>query len=298
MKHTFLVITLLFFAAQTYSQIDDLEMYYPENPMFKRLKVKSVLDTIASPEFHHYKKEFDTLGRQISWYYIEDSVVTRFKYKKFDDTLIKFHYYTEKEIEHEVYQYEIYIYNKLGDILTYQSCRRNHGTGGKTSECSMDKFFYDDNGRLTSKLIYTNRNYKHPFSENLKLTDSLLNLVNVYSYQYDKNSKLILIKQMMGKPQYRRIDSFYYDKAGRLMKNVSRQNRGYLGEFAVNNLYRTITFKYENYKLIETTGTEDPEWEEVNEYVFYRNGLKWMWYYKAGSYPKSRLNYLVYEFYK
>lgn len=307
MKQTFLFFGLIFLATKTFSQSDEWQMYYAENVLFKKLQVKSVLDTIASPALHHYKKEFDTLGRQISWYYVEDSVITRFKYIKSGDSLIRHHYYTKSGIEYPIYQTELFVYDKKGKILTYQSSRRSYGNDINTSECTMDKFFYDESHRLTSKLIYSNSRYKQPFSVNLKLVDSLINLVNVYSYQYNKSGKLILMKQMIGKPEYRSIDSFYYDKTNRPIKIVSRQKQAYLGEFAVGNLCGTKTIKYEENKQIETTWTTYSDWEitkiktideELNEYIFYPNGLKWMRYYKPGDYPKSRLNYLVYEFYK
>lgn len=153
---------------------------------------------------------------------------------------------------------------------------------------------------------YSSR-YKRQFSEDLKLSDSLLNLVNVYAYKYDKSGKLIVMKQMIGKTEYRSIDSFYYDRTGRLIKNVSRQKQGYLGESAVGDLCRTRTFQYEKNKQIETTWIAYSDWqidklktadEEVNEYIFYPSGLKWMWYHKPGNYPMSRLDYLVYEFYQ
>ena len=283
-----------------------MEMYYPEKPLFKKLKVKSVFDTIASPAFHHYKKEYDTLGRQILWYYVEDTVITRFRYVRTGDTLKKYHYYTKGGIEHPAYQTEIFVYEKNGKILTYLSCEQNYDYEN-TSDCKVDKFFYDKNNRLTSKLIYTNRHYKQQYSEELLPADSLLNLVNVYSYQYDRNGKLITMKQMIGKTEYRSVDSFFYDKAGRLIKNISRQKQGYLGEFAVGNLCWTRTFEYATNKQTETTWTTYSDWEidktkstneELNEYIFYPNGLKWIWYHKPGNYPKSRLEYLVYEFYQ
>ena len=306
MKQLFLFFSILLFTTHTFSQTDEMEMYYPERPLFKKLKVKSILDTIASPAFHHYRKEYDTLGRQISWYYVEDSVITRFRYVKSGDTLKKYHYYTKGSVEHPAYQTEVFVYDRKGNILTYQSCRRNHDYKN-TSDCEIDKFFYNEKFLLTSKLSFTNRYLKQEYSENLLPDDSLLKLVNVYSYQYDRNGKLKTMKQMIGKPEYRSIDSFYYDKGGRLIKNVSRQKQGYLGEFAVGNLCWTRTFEYEKNKQIETTWTTYSDWEidktkttseELNEYVFYPNGLKWMWYHKPGGYPKSRLNYLVYEFYK
>ena len=307
MKQTFLFFTLIFLATKTFSQTDEWQMYYPENVLFKKLQVKSVLDTIASPELHHYKKEFDTLGRQISWCYVEDSVITRFRYTKSGDTLIKHHYYTKSGMEYPIYQTEFFVYDKKRKILTYQSSRKRNGNDFNTSECIMDKFFYDESNHLTTKLMYYNSRYKQPFSINLKFVDSLLNLVNVYSYQYDKSGKLILMKQMIGKPEYRSVDSFYYDKTNRRIKIVSRQKQAYLGEFAVGNLCGTKNFKYEENKQIETSWTTYSDWEiaktktidlERNEYVYYPNGLQWMRFYKPGDNPNSKLDYLVYEFYR
>jgi hypothetical protein len=306
MKQLLLFLSLLVISTQAFSQADEMEMYYPERPLLKKMKVKSVLDTMATPAFHHYKMEYDTLGRQISWYYIENRVITRFKYDKSGDTLKKYHYYTKDGVEHPVYQTEIFVYDKKGNILTYQSCQRNSDYNN-TSNCVMDKFFYDEIFCLTSKFNYINRYYKEEYSENLLPTENLLKLVNVYSFQYDRNGKLKTVKQMIGKDEYRSIDSFYYNKAGRLIKSVRKQKQGYLGEFAVVNPCWTRTFKYEKDKQIETKWTTYSDWkidktkainEESNEYIFYPNGLKWMWYHKSGEYPKSRLSYLIYEFYE
>lgn len=306
MKQILTFLLPIFFVAQAYAQHEDFEMYYPENPLFKKLRVKSVTDTIASPAFHHYKKEYDTLGRQTSWCYIEDSVTTRFKYVKTGDTLTKFHYYTVGSVKHEIYQFETFIYNGLGKILRYQNCGINY-ENDRTSECNVDRFFYDENNRLTTKLIYTNPRYNAHFTQNLKLADSLLNLTAVYFYQYDKNGKLITIKEMIGQPENRSTDSLFYEKSGRIIKKVRRQARGFSGEFIVNNIYSVKTFRYAKNRQTEITSItySDSEinkppvtTEEVNEYIFYPNGLKWMWYHKPDYGSNSRLNYLLYEFYK
>jgi hypothetical protein len=306
MKQTVLIIAVLFLTYETFSQTDGFEMYYPEKLLFKTLRVKSILDTIASPAFRHYKEEYDTFGRQISWSYVEDSVITRFKYVESGDTLRKYHYYTKNGIEYPIYQTELFVYDKEGNILVYQSCRKNYGNDKNTSECWWDKFFYNENNRLTSKLVYSNSHYRQPFSLELKLADSLINLVNVYSYQYDRKGKMILRKQMIGKANYRSVDSFYYDKSNRPIKIVSRKKQAYLGEFPVINFSGIKTFKYEKNKQIETSWITYSDGEsqkiktvdlEVNEYVYYSNGLLWMRFYKTGGYSKSKLSFLVYEFF-
>ena len=111
---------------------------------------------------------------------------------------------------------------------------------------------------------------------------------------------------MMGKPDFRTIDSFYYDKTGRVIKKVSRQKRGYRGEFAVNNPCYIKTYQYGQNRQIETSWATYSDWspyniietnKEVNEYVFYPNGLKWQWFYGNPGSTLSKVSYLVYELY-
>jgi len=285
MLRLYVLFFCLLQVTQTYSQTNEFEMYYPEDKLFSKLKVSAVLDTLDKPARRHYKKEYDTLGRQISWRYVNDSVVTRFRYVHSGDTLIKQHYYTKGKVEHETYECEWFVYNRTGKISTYQ---RSHKR--ETSGCNMEKFFYDDKDRPVTKLVYINGK-----------------LVDVYSYTYVKNGNIVVKKQLAGKPEYRSIDSLYYNKANKLVKIVSRQQQAYIGEFAVNDFHLTKTISYETNKQTEKTyltyalgGTdkinEDPA--EVSEYIFYPDGLQQMWYHKSSGYSLSRLSYLVYEFHK
>jgi hypothetical protein len=306
MKSLTIIIGLFILTFDSYSQNSDFDMYYPENNLYKKLKVKSELDTIASPAFHHYKKEFDTLGRQISWGYVENSVVTRFKYSRSGDTLWKFHYYTKNGVEHDIYEFDRYIYNSNGKIIVYENCRKSYYYGDNFSQFRVDKFFYDETDRLTSELNFTNEKYNLPFAPTLTIPDSLLKLVMVYTYSYDKLNRLAIKKDMISKPNSRSVDSFFYDKNNRVIKITSRKKHGFLGEFGVENLCRVKLIKYETNKKTVTNYSTYTDWEpfkvketehEVNEYIYYPNGLERIWNLKIGHYDKTMLDYSIYEFY-
>lgn len=289
-----------------FSQIREFEKYYPENHLFRKLQVKSVIDTIGSPSGRHYKKEFYTLCRQTALYYIEDSVRTYFKYTKSGDTLIRSHLNTINGREEQVYKFEKLVYNTKGKIELYQSCQKNYGTNNQTSQCEMSKFYYDEKGRLITKLDYSENKYKKPFSENVQLVDTLMSLVDVNNYWYDNINRLAVKKQMIGRPEYRAVDSFFYDKSNKLIERTSYQKQGYLGEFAIGDVTRTELIKYDLNKTTKTWFVKYSNWEqdqfktteiEIDEYIYYPNGLEKIWYRQSGDRNKSMLTYKVYEFY-
>lgn len=306
MKTVSLILIVSLLTTVSHSQIKSMDGYYPENVLYRKLRVKSIIDTNASPPGHYYKKEFDTIGRQIAWYYIEDSVRTYFKYEKRGDTLIRLHFNTVNGREKPVYQFEKFLYNDKGKVELYQSCRRNYGSDDHTTQCEMSKFYYDDKSKLLTKLDYSESKYKKKFSENMPLVDTLMRLVDVNHYFYDKGSRLIAKKQMTGRPEYRTIDSFFYDKSNRLVKTTSFQRQGYLGEFAVGDLKGFEHIKYEKTGIVITSFITYRDWEitklktseaEINQYVYEPNGLLKIRYHQSGSGKKSMLTYNLYEFY-
>lgn len=185
----------------------------------------------------------------------------------------------------------------------YQDCETNYNE--LTAKCQIDKFFYDENGDLTTRLIYLNRRYKERFSIDLSFKDSSLKLIDVYAYRFDKSHKLLLRKRMMGRPADRDIDSFFYDNKGRLIKKISRQRYGFLGEFAVTNITETDLFAYETNKMSVTSYLTYQEWDggeektrrsETSDYVYYPSGLTKIRYWKIGDGTRSMLEYNTYEF--
>ncbi|MEO7310834.1 MAG: hypothetical protein ABIX01_10590 [Chitinophagaceae bacterium] len=306
MKYLTIILWLFILTFDAYSQGSDFDMYYPENNLYRKLKVKSELDTIATPAFHHYMKEFDTLGRQISWRYVEDSVVTRFKYSRSGDTLWKMHYYIKNGIEHDIYEVDRFMYNPNGKISVFTNWRKSYYYGDKFTQFRVDKFFYDENHRLTSELNFTNDKYNKPFASSLAIPDSLLELDMVYSYSYDKLNRLAVKKDMISKPDSRSVDSFFYDRNNRIIKIASRKKHGFLGEFGVDNLCRIELISYDTNKKTVTKYSLYNDWEpfqlketelEINEYIYYSNGLKKIWNLTSGNYKKTMLDYSIYEFY-
>jgi hypothetical protein len=308
MKKGLLFFLLMLFGVWAYSQANEMESYYPENSLLRKRRVKSMLDTIASPAFHHYKMEFDTFGRQTSWCYVEDSGVTRFRYQRNGDTLRRYHYYTKGRMEYPTFQSETFVYDSEGSILIYRSLSRNGVQHDVGIEGRQVKFVYDNSHRLLSKLEYALRENYEEFSDTVKLADSLFTLGNAFVCHYDKIGKLVLIKQVTGELAFRRTDSFYYDPAGRLIRNVGRQQQGYSGEMLISNLISTKTIEYSKNKRTEknvliyfdwTIGKMKTANRQEDEYVSYPSGLKWKWYHKSGvGFHMSILDYWVYEFYE
>jgi hypothetical protein len=306
MKTISLLLLYLFLTVCSHSQPTDTDRYYPENPLYRKLGVKSILDTSASPSGHHYTEEFDSLGRRTAWYYVEDSVRTYFKYEKKADTLIRLHFYTVKEREKPVYQFEKFHYNAKGKIEFYASCGKNYGTDSATSECEMRKFYYGEKGQLLAELDYSETNYQIPFSVNISPVDTLMKLVNVSHYFYDKATKVIAKKQVIGPRENRAIDSFFYDKSNRLIKTTSFQKQGFVGDIPYADLRSFELIRYREHKTEITSFDTYLNWEhtkpdtsevETSEYIYEPNGLLKIWFHQSGSRTKSMLTYNVYEFY-
>ena len=307
MKVAFPLLLSLLFVVEGQSQAPEFERFYPENSLYRKLQVKSVLDTIASPPNHHYKKEFDRLGRQTAWYYVEDSVRTYFKYEKKEDTLSRLHYYTANGRERPIYRREWFVYNEKGKIELYQSCQKNYGERIETSQCEMDKFYYDEKGRLLTRLSYAAPRYRQPFSVEMTLADTAMRLQSGLHYWYDKGDKLKAAAQLIGPPDFRSVDSFFYDSKGRLVKRTSYQKRGFLGELTMTDLTRIELKTYATNRLLETSFATYRDWmsdtlkatnPSIYEYIYFPNGLEKMYYWENGSVKRSLMNVKQYEFYR
>lgn len=306
MKTVLLILIYLLFTIGSSSQTRDSDKYYPENKLYRKLLVKSVIDTISNISGGHFKKEIDRLGRNTTWYYIEDSVRTHFQYEKKGDTLIRLHFNTVNGKKKPVYRFEKFLYNENGKILLYQSCNTMYGSRNQAPECEMSKFYYDDKGRLLTQLDYYENNYNTEFSENMILSESLMRLVDVNVFSYHKNNKLIVKKQNLGRSETRRIDSFFYDNSNRLIKSIGFQEQGYLGEFAVLDLRQIELVEYQKDSTLITRFITYRDWEikkvkrsedETEVYIYEPNRLLKISYEQNRHGQKSMLFHYVYEFY-
>lgn len=301
-----------------YSQIIDVDFYYypdlksfyPSKIEYKKNKVKSIIDTFGHGN-SHYKEEFDTLGRQTSWYYIENTSRTNFRYEIKNDTLFKYHY-CPTYLNGETYQMEKYVYNKIHQIIYYLNCHKHTHDNG--TDVEMTNFYYNDRNKLTEMLDYKNSNYPEPFSINMLIEDSLLELRNVTNFSYNKRNNISVLKELYCDPEFRKVDSFFYDKSNRISRIISTQKKRWSGEFIKYNTKTVIEIEYKNLSkrititdssndfitgnnFIDQNARREIEKEEII-YEYLTNGLIVKEFFKSNSSGKMQLNhYYVYGYY-
>ncbi len=279
-------LCLFLSALKCVSQSQYFDHYYPENPQYKALKVKSVT------EIYRYSQnmilEFDTLGRQISWKYAGSDGKTCFNYRRSGYTLFRSHFYQKNDTSNGVYEIDQFVYNEKGKILSYLNCKKNYGSDIDLTECRMQKFIYE-NEVLQSRLTY--RPFEHPqaLSETIRpeISDSILE--EVVDYKFDQRGNLISAIDMLGDVERRSIDSFFYDKKGRLSKHINKQAAGFVGELIGYDISRIEIFEYgvNMMRKIETLTYIDIEPRKgdtiVNEYHYDQNGLCTQWVLNAST---------------
>ena len=166
MKHSLIKLIFIFFGTSAFCQFEHPELYYPENIVYAKNKVNTVIDSAI-----YYSKPFimayDTLGRIISAYYEGDSTPTQYKYHQIGDTLFRYEYTIENSIE-KIYVTERFVYNNNGDILSYQSIRKNYFYQDQ-SDCTLHEFIYSDKGELLFFHYYINENYPVDFTPRLRV---------------------------------------------------------------------------------------------------------------------------------
>jgi len=288
----------------------DLKSFYPNKIEYKKNKVKSIVDTFGHG-INHYKKEFDTLGRQTSWYYIENTSRTNFRYEIKNDTLFKYHY-CPTYLNDEPYQIEKYAYNKVNQIIYYLNCHKHTNDNG--TDVEMTNFYYNDRNKLTEMLDYKNSTYPGTFNIEMHIEDSLLELRNVTNFSYNRRNNISVLKELYGDPEFRKIDSFFYDKSNRISRIISTQKKRWSGEFIKYNAKTIIEIEYKNLSkrititdssndfitgnsFIDQKARKEIEKEEMI-YEYLTDGLIVKEFFKSNSSGKMQLNhYYVYEYY-
>jgi hypothetical protein len=93
-------------------------------------------------------------------------------------------------------------------------------------------------------------------------------LTNVESFYYNNLSQLIAKKQMIGNKDERFVDSFFYDKKKRLIKEVRFQKEGFVGEMRHGNIFLINQYAYSDSSIIQTTITQfNDAFGKTNAYV-------------------------------
>lgn len=215
---------LLFFIAGPAvceAQYKDLEVYYPENSLYKKLHVAKVIDLIDSPRIVH---EYDQKGRETAWYYSGDSIQTKFVYTYSGDTLIRSRQCITNYVA-EVYGKDSYLYDKKGRIIYYSFY--NIPTQNQLNENYYDSISYSNNS----------------FTRVRKFADSP-NDKEIYQYEKTSNGKIDLRKSYNNDGKLLAIDSIFYDAQNRKIREVTFTKEGNAGHFKITNLLWVDKYVY------------------------------------------------------
>ncbi|TMI90321.1 MAG: hypothetical protein E6H08_15215 [Bacteroidetes bacterium] len=206
MRITLFTISL-FIINNAFAQIVEFDHYYLVDTIIQKNKIKTSNYTNAS--FPHLNSiyEYDTLGREILWYYINGDTKNYTKYLNNKDTLIEVKYSIKDNGEEYPYQIHKYVYNKEGHISFYASCRQSSFAG--KSEADFANFYYDKSNKITAVLYYSTYNYPFEVNKDFPIVERLFKLINVENFYYNNFSQLIAKKQMIGKKDERYVDSFF-----------------------------------------------------------------------------------------
>ena len=258
MKSLKLCVLLLVICCACEAQYKDMDVYYPENSLYKKLHVAKVVDVTSTP---HMVREYDRKGRETGWYYVNDTSRTKFSYTYSGDTLVKTHHYEVNGIS-EAYRNELYLYDKKGKIIYYADI--NLSKENPTTQNYIDIISYG----------------KSSFTRVRKFTDSAYdNGKETYLYEKTKDGRIDLKKRFNHGGKLVAIDSIFYDANKRKMREVVFTKEGYAGEFKISNLYWVDKYIYSKGKVVIMTfkGTKKEVTESKNaaitEMIYLENGL-------------------------
>jgi hypothetical protein len=258
MKSLKLCVLLLVICCACEAQYKELDVYYPENSLYKKLHVAKVVDVTSTP---HMVNEYDQKGREIAWYYVDDTSRTRYSYTYSGDTLVKAH---QSEVNGilETTLNELYLYDKKGKIIYYAYV--NLSDEDSTNENYFDIISYGKNSFTRV------RKFTGSVSDNEKKT---------YLYEKTKDGKIDLKKSFNHDGKLLTIDSIFYDANKRKMREVTFTKEGYAGEFKISNLLWVNKYVYKKGKVVIMTfkGTKKEVTQSKNasvtEMVYLDNGL-------------------------
>jgi hypothetical protein len=307
MKYS-VVFFLLFLSLKNIAQTEHLSEFYPENKLYRKLKVKAVIDSFMIVPANSRIIRYDTSGLKLSSYYYScPDCAAPVQWISNNDTLTCLQYYRDST-KGKLFSREQFIYNMKGEILSYSVCHDPY-TSGSGVYAEAVNFFYNSIG-LFCKMEYSNHNYHKPIKPDMVIAENDLNLTSAVYYTYRKtnNGITIIAKETIGKTDWLVIDTFLFDLNNRLIRSSSFSKRGFVGEIALNNLNRitenkfrdnsVFTKEYYTHCLAESPKmgclTELLSDIEKREMVFDKKGLLLAEY---GYYPDSGEKYIISKYY-
>src|SRR5688572_24538026 len=127
MKYCFIFFILLL-SVRTVAQPGHLSVFYPENDLYKKLKVKAVIDSFMIVPANSRIIEYDTSGRELNSYYsscISCAGYRSFVFTRQGDTL----YRTKPSGDTstgKIFSFERFIYSRTGKIMSYALSHKSY----------------------------------------------------------------------------------------------------------------------------------------------------------------------------
>lgn len=228
------------------AQTEELKKFYPENSLYRQLKVKTVTDSFMIVPGNSRITEYDSLGRELQSYYAGClKCSSPYTYLTRGDTLFRLQYYRDS-VKTWLHSYEAFVYSRSKKIIRYSYCRQPfHYDKGFYAQ--VNRFFYDESDSLTCLLAYSSHDYQQPVSAAMTIAETDLTLTDViyYTYQKQPNTRLVIGKHAIGNPDWRATDSFTYNRHNQLIRVGSFAKRGFVGELGYANLNRVTEYDYQ-----------------------------------------------------
>jgi hypothetical protein len=279
MKTLQILVIYILTSIKLYGQEDPLKNYYIVDSIAYKNKVKVKFDTLSNPPKEKTIIEYDSLGREILFYYANSKFKYKRVYKTSADTILCFLSLVSGENQDgKVIEIHKYLYNNKGKIILASNCYKN----SNNISARLTKFYYDSLDRMTAKHFYYVHNFSRELNENYSANESLYELHTAENYFYDNKGRLALIKEMSGPKEERFTDSLRYDKQGRLKTITRFQKYGSIGKLKQKNILYTTNYiytdsswiKYESVSFGDKLGEHEGGWKNPTiENVFFENGL-------------------------
>lgn len=286
-----------------YGQEDPLKNFFVVDSISYKNKVKVKLDTLSNPPKEKTITEYDSLGREILFYYANSKFKYKRVYKTSADTILCFvSMVSGANQDEEVIEIHKYLYNNKGSIIFRSNCYKN----SNNISAQLTKFYYDSLDRMTAKHFYYVHNFSRELYGHYSANESHYELHTAENYFYDNKGRLALIKEMTGPKEERFTDSLKYDKQGRL-KTISRfQKYGSRERLRQKNILYTTNYFYtdsswtriESVSFGDKLGEHKGGWENPTiENVFSKNGLITKEYMVYGKQKElyRRFDYVYFE---
>jgi hypothetical protein len=239
--------------AQPFHPVMDLapaDKYAVVNPLVKKLGIRSITDSseFIKPSGMNIKY-YDSAGRLIAQLdHPADRIQNPYQYLYRGDTIYRLRFINDSLLA----SYQRYVFDKKGLLLSYLDCG-NYYLKKDSYYAAYEVFRYNEKKQLKSRTSYTREDYPGSLSINEQVATENLNSSDRVNYQYlrlKKGRECIVGKYLNQSNEMVKTDSIFYDQQKRILRLVSYEPKGTIGEQVYNDLTHTSTREYTPNKVV------------------------------------------------